>query len=57
MGQTEKIAIAGAGIAGLATAIGLARQGYDVNVFERAGKIEEVGAGLQIGPNAVRARA
>ena len=55
MGQTEKIAIAGAGIAGLATAIGLARQGYDVNVFERAGKIEEVGAGLQIGPNAVRA--
>ena len=55
MAHTEKIAIAGAGIAGLATAIGLARLGYDVNVFERAGRIEEVGAGLQVGPNAVRA--
>jgi salicylate hydroxylase len=51
----EKIAIAGAGIGGLAAALGLARLGYDVNVFERAASIEEVGAGLQIGPNAVRA--
>jgi salicylate hydroxylase len=48
------IVIAGAGIGGLAAALSLARAGKRVLVFERAGRIEEVGAGLQIAPNAGR---
>jgi salicylate hydroxylase len=50
-----RISIAGAGIAGLACAIALARNGHDVSVYEQAGRLEAVGAGLQLGPNAVRA--
>lgn len=49
------IRIAGAGIAGLASAIALARAGHQVCMHEQASRIEEVGAGLQLGPNAVRA--
>jgi 2-polyprenyl-6-methoxyphenol hydroxylase-like FAD-dependent oxidoreductase len=48
------IAIAGGGIAGLAAAIALARAGTVV-VFEQADTFAEVGAGVQIGPNGVRA--
>ena len=50
-----EFAIAGAGIAGLAGAIALAGAGHEVTVFEQAERIEEIGAGLQVGPNAVRA--
>jgi len=49
------IGIIGGGIAGLASAIALAKTGKDVEVFEKAAAFEEVGAGLQIGPNAVSA--
>jgi salicylate hydroxylase len=45
------IAIAGAGISGLALAIALAGRGQRVDVYERAAAISEVGAGLQISPN------
>jgi salicylate hydroxylase len=48
------IAVAGAGIGGLAAALCLARAGKRVLVLERAQRIEEVGAGLQIAPNAGR---
>jgi len=48
------IVIAGAGIGGLTAALCLARAGRPVTVFERAEKIEEIGAGLQISPNAGR---
>lgn len=47
--------IAGGGIAGLAGALGLARIGRESCVLEQARAFETVGAGLQIGPNAVRA--
>lgn len=47
--------VAGGGIAGLAAALGLARQGSSVHLFEQAQGFEEVGAGLQMSPNGVRA--
>lgn len=45
------ILVVGAGIAGLATAITLARRGFGVTVLERAVALTEVGAGIQLGPN------
>lgn len=47
--------VAGAGIAGLATALGLARAGKQVHVLERAAELGEVGAGIQLAPNALSA--
>jgi salicylate hydroxylase len=48
------IIIAGAGIAGLTAALAFASRGYAVQVFERAPQLEEVGAGIQLSPNATR---
>jgi len=47
--------IVGGGIGGLATAIALARADLDVQVFERAAEIREVGAGISLWSNAIRA--
>ena len=49
-----RIAIVGAGIGGLTAALALAQRGFSVEVFERAQAFEEVGAGLQLGPNATQ---
>ncbi|SCZ11242.1 FAD-dependent oxidoreductase [Microvirga guangxiensis] len=48
------IAIVGAGIGGLTTALTLARQGHSVTLIERRPGFSEVGAGLQLSPNASR---
>ncbi len=50
----RRIAIAGAGIAGLTTALALLQQGFEVDVFEQAAQLGELGAGLQISPNGSR---
>jgi 2-polyprenyl-6-methoxyphenol hydroxylase-like FAD-dependent oxidoreductase len=50
-----KALIIGGGIGGLATAIALARAGLEVELFERAGELSEVGAGLTLWSNALRA--
>jgi len=46
------VIVAGAGIAGLTTAIALARAGMRATVLEQAAKLEETGAGIQLSPNA-----
>jgi salicylate hydroxylase len=46
--------IAGAGIGGLAAALALAQKAFKVDLFERAPALQEIGAGLQLTPNATR---
>ncbi|MGK8506708.1 FAD-dependent oxidoreductase [Nocardia asiatica] len=46
------IAVIGAGIGGLAAALALHRKGLSCSVFEQASVSSEVGAGLQVAPNA-----
>ncbi|KAH7324103.1 FAD dependent oxidoreductase domain-containing protein, partial [Rhexocercosporidium sp. MPI-PUGE-AT-0058] len=48
------ITIVGAGIGGLAAATCLAQSGHRVHVLEAAQELSEVGAGIQISPNAMR---
>ena len=47
--------VVGGGIGGLAAAVALARLGVEALVFERAGELQEVGAGLGLYPNAMKA--
>ena len=49
-----RILVAGGGIAGLTAALAFARRGFEVALFERAAAFEEIGAGLQLSPNATR---
>lgn len=49
------VLVAGGGIGGLAAALALVRQGFHVQVFEQAPEIGEIGAGIQLGPNAFHA--
>jgi len=53
-GRATSIAIIGGGIGGLAAAASLLRAGFDVHVYEQAKALGEVGAGINIGPNASR---
>jgi len=45
------VLVAGGGIGGLAAALALTRQGFDVKVLEQSAALGEIGAGLQVGPN------
>jgi salicylate hydroxylase len=51
---SRTIFIAGAGIGGLTAALALAGQGFRVVILEKAERLEEAGAGLQLSPNASR---
>lgn len=55
MSQQLPIIIAGGGIGGLATAIGLANKRFASVVLEKAPQFGEIGAGIQLGPNAFHA--
>ena len=48
------VLIAGGGIGGLSAALSLAQSGFEVEVFEQAPEFGEVGAGIQLSPNATR---
>ena len=54
MAAHDRIAVIGAGIGGLATALALLRRGLDVEVYEQAPQLGEVGAGIQISSNGTR---
>jgi 2-polyprenyl-6-methoxyphenol hydroxylase-like FAD-dependent oxidoreductase len=57
MGDGGEILIVGGGIGGLAAAVALDRAGVPVRVFEQAPALHEVGAGVSLWPNAMRALA
>ncbi|WP_234679091.1 FAD-dependent monooxygenase [Bradyrhizobium monzae] len=54
MALPRTIVIAGAGIGGLTAALALAARGFRIVVLEKAERLEDVGAGLQLSPNASR---
>lgn len=49
--QTLPVLVAGGGIGGIAAALALVRQGFDVKVLEQSAQLGEIGAGIQLGPN------
>ena len=54
MAATRNVIIAGAGIAGLTAALALTRAGLRATVLEQAPQLDEIGAGIQLTPNATR---
>ena len=54
MTRSRTVIVAGAGVGGLTAALALAAKGFRVVVLEQAERLEEIGAGLQLSPNATR---
>ncbi|KAI1497644.1 hypothetical protein F5X99DRAFT_432823 [Biscogniauxia marginata] len=48
------VLVVGCGLSGLASSLALAQAGHHVTVFERSVKLQEIGAGIQLSPNATR---
>jgi salicylate hydroxylase len=53
-GRSPHILIAGGGIGGLTAALALLKRGFDVDVYEQAPELREVGAGVQLSANGIR---
>jgi salicylate hydroxylase len=54
MASSRTVLIAGAGVGGLTAALAIAQRGFRVVVFEQTQELDEVGAGIQLSPNASR---
>lgn len=54
MSKKLKVLVSGGGIGGLTAALAMLQRGIDVEVFEQAQELKEIGAGVQLGPNGVR---
>ena len=54
MAASRTVFVAGAGIGGLTASLALAAKGFRVVILEKAERLEEAGAGLQLSPNASR---
>jgi salicylate hydroxylase len=52
--SSRTVFVAGAGIGGLTASLALAAKGFRIVILEKADRLEEVGAGLQLSPNASR---
>jgi salicylate hydroxylase len=52
--MTLQIAVIGGGIGGLTAAVALYQAGFDVDVYEQAPELNEVGGGINMAPNATR---
>ncbi len=55
MGRKLKAAIVGGGIGGLAAALALHRRGHEFDIYEQGDEITEIGGGLNLSPNALKA--
>jgi salicylate hydroxylase len=54
MTEIRQVAVVGAGLGGLTAAIALRQRGFDVTVYEQSDRLGEIGAGIQLSPNAMR---
>ena len=52
--EQVSVGVVGGGIGGLTAALALLRAGFDVQVYEQASGLREIGAGVQVSPNASR---
>src|ERR1700756_165143 len=53
-GASLRGAVVGGGIGGLTAALSLRRAGFEVDVYEQAAELTQIGGGINMGPNAVR---
>ncbi|WP_151448335.1 FAD-dependent monooxygenase [Lacisediminimonas profundi] len=54
MARTTRVAVVGGGLGGLTAALALIARGFDVTVYEQAHELGEIGAGVQLAPNAMK---
>ena len=54
MDRKLRVALVGAGLGGLTAAVALNRHGFEVHIFEQAGKLRELGAGIGLSPNPLK---
>jgi 2-polyprenyl-6-methoxyphenol hydroxylase-like FAD-dependent oxidoreductase len=53
--KTLRVALVGGGIGGLTAALALSQRGFETHVFEQAGELREIGAGITLSANAIKA--
>jgi 2-polyprenyl-6-methoxyphenol hydroxylase-like FAD-dependent oxidoreductase len=53
-GAAQRVAVIGGGIGGLTAALSLRQAGFEVDVYEQAPELTQIGGGINMGPNAAR---